>query len=125
MEKLVLEETFKTPFVSFDADSGILLLKGRVFPENPEDFFGSVLDWLQAYSKKPAQHTSVTLFLAYFNSTSSEYLFRICKMFESISEAGNSCKLCWEYERDDEDMKQIGEDYANLLKINFELRAIS
>jgi hypothetical protein len=125
MEKLVMEETFKTPTVSFDADSGILELKGRVFPENPEDFFGSVLAWLHAYSRKPAQHTTMTMFLAYFNSTSSEYLFRICKVLEAISEAGHSCKLCWEYEPDDEDMKQIGEDYANLLKINFELKAIS
>lgn len=120
----MLEETFKTPAVLFDADSGNLELKGRVFPENPEDFFSPLLSWLQLYSSKPAKQTTMTMFLAYFNSTSSEYLFRICKMLESISEAGHSCLLRWEYEPEDEDMKQIGEDYANLLKINFELKAV-
>jgi hypothetical protein len=124
MEKFVLEETFKTPFVSFNPYEGILEIKGRVFPENPEDFFMPVLKWLQEYSIEPAESTTMHLFLAYFNSTSSEYLFRICKSIEALSQAGHTSKLIWEYEPEDEDMKQIGEDYANLLKLNFELKAV-
>jgi hypothetical protein len=124
MEALSLEETFKTPNVKFNGSTGDLELKGRVFPENPEDFFAPLFKWLQNYGQDPAPETTMTMFLAYFNSTSSEYLFRICKAIESISDSGHACKLVWEYEPEDEDMKQIGEDYANLLKLNFELKAV-
>jgi hypothetical protein len=124
MEKLVLEETFKTPYVAFDPASGILEIKGRVFPENPDEFFMPVLKWLENYSFNPASSTSLHLFLAYFNSTSSEYLFRICKSLETLFLTGHPTTLIWEYEQEDEDMKQIGEDYANLLKLNFELKSV-
>ena len=124
MEKLILEETFKTPFVSFDAESGNLILKGRVFPENPDDFFAPILSWLHAYEKQPAPDTRLNIFLAYFNSTSSEYIFRICKAMEYISLQNCHCEVIWEYEAEDEDMKQIGEDYANLLKLNLQLKAV-
>ena len=125
MEKFILEESFKTPLISFDNESGDLILKGRVFPENPDEFFAPVLVWLQQYCRNPAPETRMTIFLAYFNSTSSEYIYRICKALESISNTGNRCSLVWEYEAEDEDMKQIGEDYANLLKLNFELKSVN
>lgn len=124
MEKLQLEDTFKTPSVNFDPSSGELALQGRVFPENPEEFFSVLFEWLRNYSERPAAHTRLTLFLAYFNSTSSEYIFRLCKAIEQLAENGNDCSICWEYEAEDEDMKQIGEDYAEILKLNFELKAI-
>jgi hypothetical protein len=123
MENLQLEETFKTPAINFNAGTGELIMKGKVFPENPDEFFGPLLVWLKNYSENPAVHTSLTIFLSYFNSTSSEYIFRLCKAIESIAAGQNNSSIIWEYEAEDEDMKQIGEDYAEILKLNFELKA--
>lgn len=125
MENLILEQSFKTPEISFQASNGDLLLKGRVFPENPEEFFSPVIHWLQQYSLNPAPETRLKLCLSYFNSTSSEYIFRICKMMEGITRSGNDARIIWQYEVEDEDMRQIGEDYADILKINFELKAVN
>ena len=122
MEKLLLEETFKTPFVSFSPNNGELILNGRVFPENPDEFFHPLLNWLRTYASQPAAETRLSIFLSYFNSTSSEYIFRLCKEIENIAAGGNSASVVWEYEAEDEDMKQVGEDYAEILKLNFELR---
>jgi hypothetical protein len=124
MENLLLEESFKTPLVSFHADTGILSLKGRVFPENPDEFFLPILDWVKNYSVNPAEETHLTLFLSYFNSTSSEYIFRLCKSVEAIATAGKTASIVWEFESEDEDMKQVGEDYAEILKLNFALKAV-
>ena len=124
MEKLFLEESFKTPAISFDGETGDLSIRGRIFPENPDEFFSPVLSWLSGYAKSPQPSTRMVIFLAYFNSTSSEYIFRMCKALETIAGNGNACSIVWEYESEDEDMKQIGEDYANLLKLNFELKAV-
>jgi hypothetical protein len=124
MENLQLEESFKTPLVSFESGTGNLSVRGRVFPENPEEFFSLIFDWLKEYATQPAPQTRMVLFLSYFNSTSSEYIFRLCKFIEGISENGNAATIVWEYDSDDEDMKQIGEDYAEILKLNFDLKAV-
>ena len=46
-------------------------------------------------------------------------------MVEGITRSGNDARIVWQYEIEDEDMKQIGEDYADILKINFELKAVN
>jgi hypothetical protein len=125
MEKLFIEPGFKTPQVSFDAESGLLEISGRVFPENPNAFFQPLLAWIEAYLKEPASKTTLKLFLSYFNSSANEYLFRCCKWMENLKSQGREVKIIWEYEEDDEDMKQMGEDYRDMLKIIFELKAVA
>lgn len=124
MNSLLIPSSFKTPEIHLDAQTGILKISGRVFPENPKEFFGSVINWITEYAKNPAETTSLVLNLSYFNSSSNEYIFRCCKMVESIGDAGTSAVVVWEYEAEDEDMRQMGEDFKELLKINFEIKAV-
>ena len=107
-----------------EAGTGILKITGRVFPENPKEFFTPVIAWITEYAKAPAAHTSLILNLSYFNSSSNEYIFRCCKMVEAIGEAGAIAGIVWEYEAEDEDMRQMGDDFKELLKINFEIKAV-
>lgn len=125
MKDLILESSFKTPEIRFDHAHGNLLIKGRVFPENPREFFQPVLDWLSAYQPLPGATTELVLFLDYFNSASYEYIFRCCKIIEKLAAEARPASIVWKYESDDEDMMQMGQDVAELLKINFELRPVS
>ena len=124
MNKLVITSTFKTPEINFDNESGVLSISGRVFPENPTSYFEPVIAWITAYLKSPKEQTTLIFSLSYFNSSANEYLFRCCKLIEKIFQNGQEAKIVWEYESDDEDMQQMGEDYKELLKINFEIKAI-
>jgi hypothetical protein len=125
MNNLILESSYKTPEIRFDPTRGSLLMKGRVFPENPGEFFQPVLGWLNAYTPLPGVKTELILFLDYFNSASYEYIFRCCKIMEALGNQGKPASIVWEYESDDEDMQQMGQDVSELLKINFELRSVS
>jgi hypothetical protein len=125
MKKLSIASTFKSPEILFDGDTGNLTITGRVFPENPQEFFTPIISWLNEYAANPKPTTVLELNLSYFNSTSNEYLFRCCKVMESLFDQGKDARIRWMYESDDEDMKQMGEDYRELLKINFEFQAIS
>jgi len=125
MEKLQLTQTFKTPEVDFDSETGNLKLSGRIFPENPKEFFMPLLDWIKIYSIQPAALTTLILNLTYFNSSSNEYIFRCCKLIEAMADLGNEAQIVWEYETDDDDMRQMGEDYKELLKIKFDIKAVS
>jgi hypothetical protein len=44
---------------------------------------------------------------------------------ETLEDLGHPASISWYYETEDEDMKQMGEDFRDLLKINFEIHAIS
>lgn len=125
MKSLTIPSTFKSPEIQFDGESGHLKITGRVFPENPQEFFTPVITWLNEYSANPGTETLLELNLSYFNSTSNEYLFRCCKIMEGLHNQGFEARVVWVYESDDEDMRQMGEDYRELLKINFEFQAIS
>lgn len=124
MNSLQFPPSFKTPEIQLDAQTGILKISGRIFPENPKEFFGPIINWITEYAKNPAGTTSLVLNLSYFNSSSNEYIFRCCKMVEAISDAGSSAVIVWECEAEDEDMRQMGEDFKELLKINFEIKSV-
>jgi hypothetical protein len=124
MSKLIIPSTFKTPEINLDDEIGVLRISGRVFPENPNAYFEPIITWISEYAKAPRQETTLIFFLTYFNSSANEYLFRCCKKMEEIFQNGHLAKIVWEYESEDEDMEQMGEDYKELLKINFEIKSI-
>jgi hypothetical protein len=124
MNSLQIPPSFKTPEIHMDAQTGILKISGRIFPENPKEFFGPIINWITEYAKNPAETSSLILNLSYFNSSSNEYIFRCCKMVEALNDAGSLAQIVWECEAEDEDMRQMGEDFKELLKINFEIKAV-
>ena len=46
MEPISFEGTPKTPTVNFNADDGIVEIKGRSIPENSIEFYKPLVDWL-------------------------------------------------------------------------------
>ena len=61
MKELVIEKTVKTPYVNFDAQSGILKIIGRSIPENPEEFYSKLFNWVHEYFKSPQNETLVNV----------------------------------------------------------------
>lgn len=125
MEILSLKSALKTPEVFFDAQQGILEIKGKSIPENAYNFYKKLLDWIDDYKKQPAAKTKLTFQLTYFNSSSAEYILDIMKKLEQIQNAQKQVEIIWLYDEEDEDMLSIGEDFASLLRITLQMKAIS
>jgi len=121
MDPLIIEESIKTPTISFDSGSGVLEIKGKSIPENSLEFYKPVFEWLDQYSASPASQTVFRVHLEYFNTSSSKCILDIFRKLESVSLRGNNVKVHWFYEADDEDMMEAGDDYQALVKIPFEL----
>lgn len=122
MDKLQIQGTAKTPSLLFDADTGILEIKGRSIPENAIDFFKPLVDWLEDYSKEPKELTQANIQLEYFNTSSSKCILDIFKKLEAVNKQDNKeVVINWYYEEDDEDMLEAGEDYQSILKIPFKM----
>lgn len=121
MEKLVLEPSNLTPSISFDADSGVLELKGRSIPENSLEFYQPVYEWLDKYVDSPQDKTIVNIQFDYFNTSSSKCILDILKRIDKIDELGKDVLIKWYYDENDEDMMEAGEDYSDLLDAPFEI----
>jgi len=119
MENLFIQGTQHTPEVSFEVD-GNLYLKGRSIPENSLAFFQDIYNWLDSYAANPNSVTEIGFQLDYFNTSSSKCILDVLKKLEKIHSSGNKVFVKWYYDEDDDDMLESGEDYQDLIDINFD-----
>lgn len=125
MDSLRIEATKQTPLVKFDAETGVLELKGRSTPENPVEYYKPITEWLEKYAANAKPKTSFHVQLEYFNTSSSKCLLDVMKKLANLHKAGHDVEFNWWYEDDDEDMKETGEDYQDVLGIPFNIRVIN
>ena len=125
MESLVLQPTAHTPSVSLNSDSGVFEFKGRSTPENSVDYYDPIFKWLDQYVLNPSPKTTVNLQFEYFNTSSSKCILDVLKKFVKLHNSGSEVKIKWYYEEEDDDMKEAGEDYSDILDIPFEIQVIS
>ena len=119
MEKFFIEPTRVTPLVNFDPDQGVLEIKGRSSPENSILFYQKIIDSLDEFAESGGDEFTANFSFEYFNTSSSKCLFDLFKKLSKISDEGKEIKINWYYEEDDEDMMEAGEDYADLLDLDF------
>lgn len=125
MEKLHTEATRNTPFLLFDPSVAILELRGRSSPDNSVNFYASLVDALEAYCEQGNKSVIVNIAFEYFNSSTSKIVFDLFRKLAIIDKNGNKVKVNWYFEEDDDDMMEAGEDYADLINVEFELVPIA
>ena len=120
MDKIKLQGTDDTPSVTMDKELGIFELSGKSMPEDVATFYRPIIEWIVEYSKEPLTKTIVTVKLEYFNTASSKMILDVLMKFEEVHENGHEVAINWYYMEDDEDMKEAGEEYADIVEIPFE-----
>jgi len=121
MENLTLEGSAKTPTIKFDAENGVLELKGRSIPENSIEFYKPLNDWIDNYGGSPKPNTIVDVKLEYFNTSSSKCILDLFKQLEKLNSGNTEVKVNWYFEEDDEDMEEAGEDYQAIIDLPFKM----
>ena len=121
MKELIIEKTSNTPAVSFNPETGLLKIEGRSIPENPGDFFETLINWIKKYYDEPATLTQFDLNLEYVNSGSSKYLLGMFRLVKKRHDEGKKSVINWYYEEDDEAILSLGEHYRTTVKVPFNL----
>ena len=129
MDVLNIEPTDNSPLIILDPYALKFEISGESRPENAGKFYSPILSWLELFkssaiwksgtnaSQKPL---SLEIKLEYFNSTSSKYLLDVFKEICLIKEAGCNVNINWYYDAMDEDMKESGEEFSQLVEIPFQ-----
>ncbi len=125
MELLRIEATAHTPAINLDPRTGIMDIKGRSIPDDPEAFWGVVLEWFDGYMREPQPLTLVKIDLEYFNITSSKRILFLLYKLNELVDNGMKARVEWYYRKSDEDMYEVGQDYAFMVRVPFEFREYS
>lgn len=120
MEPLRIQATVKTPEVLFDPTNNVFEIKGKSIPDNAEEFFMEILNWFDDYVANPLDETVLKIDLEYFNISSSKRLLFLLYKMNEISDSGKAAKVNWYYNEQDEDMFEVGQDYAFMVKFPFD-----
>ncbi len=124
METLTIKKTKTTPQIKFDKKSGVLEISGRSIPENSSKFYEPILKWIDKYNLEPSKQTILKIYLEYFNTSSSKYLYEIFKRFEELHnrENENNVRIEWFYEKGVDELAETGEDYSDIINIPFDIK---
>jgi len=124
MEELYFESTPETPLINFISVEGKMEIKGRSIPDDADAVWMPILNWFDQYISNPHQETSFTIHLEYFNITSSKRILFLLYKLNELQENGNNVNVEWLYRKDDEDMYEVGQDYAYMVKVPFVFKEI-
>ena len=123
MEPVFIEGTSKTPTVLYDANQGLIEIKGRSNPENSNLFYKPLIDWVDEYAKSSPKKTVINIQLEHFNTSSSKCILDLFKKLEVIHKARHEILVNWYYEEADEDILEAGENYRSMTLLPFKMIA--
>tara|TARA_B100000809_G_scaffold258228_1_gene301089 strand:+ start:566 stop:949 length:384 start_codon:yes stop_codon:yes gene_type:complete len=124
MNDLYIKKELETPLIEFKFDEGYLLVEGRAIPEDSMSFFEPILILLDQYEKKPNFSLNVDFKLEYFNTSSAKSIFKILVILRKIDTGLCSVIINWYFDEDDDDMFEIGQDYAHFVKVLINMKMI-
>ena len=120
-EKLKYDKAQDLPGVNFDKDTNVFEFTGRSFPADADSFYQPILLWLEELKKaKPNELMTFNFNLEYFNTASAKLLLDVFFKLEDIKETGVDVKIKWHYLDDDEDMFEAGEEFEDIVELDFE-----
>jgi len=116
--KYIKRATRITPEVKIDLEEGSIKLSGRSSPENSQAFYAPLMRILRS---KKINSTQVQMDFAfeYFNTSSSKCLFDIFRQLKKMQVDGRQIHVNWFFEAHDQDMLEAGEDYDDIVKLDF------
>jgi hypothetical protein len=120
METLLIEQTDDSPRIILDPVDKIFEISGKSLPEDVLEFYQPVLDWLNAYREEPDSTTTFSVRLIYFNTSSSKLIMDIFLIFEEMVEEGHEVLIKWHSHQKDEDMREAGKEFEEMIAVPFE-----
>ena len=121
MNDFFMGKTINTPEVELLPSKGILKLEGRSIPEDPGDFYNTIMSKLEEYYQYPNDITQIDFKLEYVNSGSSKALLELLRFVKENYDSGKNCVVNWYFEEDDESIHELGLHLQSSFNIPFKM----
>jgi len=124
MENFHIEGENYIPTVDFNPETGELEISGESYHEYTIEFYQPIFDWLREYLGEEGRKIIFNFKMTYFNTSTSRRFLEIFDLLEEYKNDKNGdVTVNWYYQKDDVDMHESGEEYAEDVDITFNLLA--
>jgi len=121
--EVYIKGTVETPEVILNKNEGELKFSGRSMPEDAKEFYAPLKEWISQYASNPTAGTRVVFAYEYFNTASSKMVMELIEEVKKIGENDPQLNVEWHYLEDDDDMLEAGEDYEEIVGIEFQYQS--
>lgn len=123
MKDIDIAGSESSPRIRADGNAGRLEMSGDSYPENSFELFQPVLDWTLAYLDGPARPLSVDLELVYLNTSSVRAMMEIFDALQDAHERGRAVAVTWHYDRNNERVADLANEFKEDYTFPFEIAA--
>jgi hypothetical protein len=123
MNDLYIEGTLSSPLIAASRQTGVLAMRGDSYPENAYELFSQVISWAQRYLKETQQPLRLELRLLYLNTSSIKGMMDICDLLEDAHRTGREVSITWYYDRRNERVAELADEFREDCTFPFEILA--
>lgn len=111
---------FYIPNVSMNATSGVCNISGESYLEDTDEFYNTIIKWIDQYRVEVKKSITFNFRLTYFNTSSSRGILNVLRTLKDYEDSGAQVEINWYYPDDDDSIAEEAEDYmvSTGLKIN-------
>jgi hypothetical protein len=129
MDSFIIAPTEDSPSIIFDTTTNHFVVSGSSRPENAKTFYTPIMDWLTTYLESrslPKQNNNeeskliFTFRLEYFNSATAKCIVDILFILKKFVEQGFFIKIEWFCDQRDEDMLEMGNEFAEAVGLKLD-----
>lgn len=124
MNPLIRTSTRCTPFINIDYDQASIKIIGKSINANPSEFYEGLSQKLNQIQTTTKDVITITFRIDAMDMQGGHYLLDFVKKVKALCQ-GKKLKVNWFYDKNNEVMREIGEDYESILDINFNYFTIS
>lgn len=102
-----------------DPQQGLIEFRGVSCTDRSYEFYHEIWALLDQYLAVNDRAITANLSFEYFNTSSSKCIFDFLKRLKRFGASGKTLTVNWYFNSEDNDMKQVGEDYASVFDVEF------
>ncbi len=115
-----IEMTDDSPRIVLDTNEGIFKIEGPSYPEDAYELYKYVIQWIDDNQDlKTALNFDFNFNFKVLSSASHKMIYEILLKLEDLHRKTNNVIINWYYLNFDEDMHEVGEDFADTIDIPF------
>jgi hypothetical protein len=116
MNPINIAKTARTPQIDFDFTENKFAISGESYPEDASAFYGPLLTNINNhFIESRDTDISFRFELIYFNSSTAKIVMELFEALEEAATSGNRVTITWVYEAGDDNVKELGEEFAEEL----------
>jgi hypothetical protein len=116
---VLIENNIDSPKIVLDEEKSIFLIEGSSYMADAYKAYKIVLDWINEKFTKCDNHVVCEFKFNMLSSASRKMIFEILSAINQNSSGNKDVQIHWYYSDYDEDMKEIGEVYAEQIQLPF------